>query len=65
MEQRGREFYLEVKRMGDFRRNPNNVRNVPQPGTTYFREGFSPIGNQVCWPLPLAETDNNPNFRNP
>lgn len=65
MEQRGREFYLEGKRMGDFRRNPSNVLNVPQPGTEYFRDGFAPIGNQVCWPLPLAETDNNPNFGNP
>jgi hypothetical protein len=65
MEQRGREFYLEVKRMGDLRRNPTNVLNAPQPGATYFREGFAPIGTQVCWPLPLAETDNNPNFGNP
>ncbi len=65
MEQRGREFYLEAKRMGDFRRNPAAVLNVPQPGTEYFREGFAPIGNQTCWPLPLAETDNNRNFDNP
>ncbi len=65
MEQRGREFYLEVKRMGDFRRNPANVLNVPQVGAVYFREGFAPIGNQTCWPLPLTETDNNPNFRTP
>lgn len=62
MEQRGREFYLEAKRMGDFRRNPAAVLNVPVPGSTYFKPGFSPVGNQTCWPLPLAETDNNPNF---
>jgi hypothetical protein len=64
MEQKGRDFYLEAKRMGDFRRNPNNVLNVPVPGSTYFKPGFSPVGNQTCWPLPLAETDNNPNLRN-
>jgi hypothetical protein len=64
MEQRGREFYLEGKRMGDFRRNPANVRNVPQAGAEYFRDGFAPIGTQTCWPLPLSETDNNPNIGN-
>lgn len=63
MEQRGREFYLEAKRMGDFRRNPDAVLHVPVPGTEYFKPGFSPVGNQTCWPLPDDETDNNPNFK--
>jgi hypothetical protein len=63
MEQKGRDFFLEAKRMGDFRRNPNSVLNVPVPGSTYFKAGFAPVGNQVCWPLPLAEVDNNPNLR--
>ncbi len=62
MEQRGREFYLEAKRMGDFRRNPTAVLNVPVAGAAYFKAGFAPIGSQTCWPLPLQETDNNPNF---
>ncbi len=62
MEQKGRDFYLEAKRMGDFRRNPAAVLNVPVPGAPYFKAGFSPIGNQTCWPLPLTETDNNTNF---
>lgn len=62
MEQKGRDFYLEAKRMGDFRRVPAAVKNVPVPGTTYFKPGFAPVGNQTCWPLPLAETDNNPNI---
>lgn len=64
MEQKGRDFYLEAKRMGDFRRNPAAVLNVPVPGSTYFKPGFSQVGNQTCWPLPLAETDNNPNIPN-
>lgn len=63
MDQRGREFYLEGKRLGDFRRNPANVTGVPQPGAAYFKPGFAPIGNQTCYVLPLQETDNNPNFR--
>jgi hypothetical protein len=62
MEQKGRDFYLEAKRMGDFRRVPAAVKNVPVPGTTYFKPGFAPVGNQTCWPLPLQETDNNPNI---
>lgn len=65
MEQKGRDFYLEGKRMGDFRRNPAAVLNLPVPGSTYFKPGFAPVGNQTCWPLPLAETDNNQNFRKP
>lgn len=62
MEQRGREFYLEGKRLGDFRRNPNNVLNVPVAGSTYFKPGFAPVGSQTCYPLPTAERDNNPNL---
>jgi hypothetical protein len=61
--QRGREFFLEMKRMGDIRRNGiPAVQGVPVAGATYFKAGFSPIGTQVCWPLPITETDNNPNF---
>jgi hypothetical protein len=60
--QRGLEFFLEVKRMGDFRRNGAAVLGVPVSGSTYFKPGFSPVGTQTCFPLPIAETDNNPNF---
>jgi len=62
MEQKGRDFFLEAKRMGDFRRNPAAVLNVPVPGSTYFKPGFAQVGDQVCWPLPIQETDNNPNI---
>jgi hypothetical protein len=62
MEQKGRDFFLEAKRMGDFRRNPAAVLNAPVPGSNYFKPGFAQVGNQVCWPLPLQETDNNPNI---
>jgi hypothetical protein len=61
-DQRAREFYLEGKMLGDFRRNPSAVKNVPQPGATYYKSGYSPIGNQTCFPLPQVETSNNPNF---
>ena len=62
MTQRGFDFYLEGHRLADFRRNPANVLFVPVPGATYFKAGFAPIGNKTCYPIPLAEKDNNPNF---
>ena len=60
--QRGLEFFLENKRLGDMARNGVAVKFVPVPGSTYFKPGFSPVGNQTCIPLPITETDNNPNF---
>jgi starch-binding outer membrane protein, SusD/RagB family len=64
-EQRGREFYLEGKRLGDLRRNPAAVLHVPPPGSTYFKPGFGAVGDQTCFPLPLTETATNPNFPKP
>jgi len=62
MRQKHMDFYLEGQRFGDWRRVPAAVTNVPVPGSTYFKPGFAPVGNQTCYPLPLAETDNNPNL---
>lgn len=61
-EQRGREFYLEGKRLGDLQRNGAAVPHVPRPGQAYFKAGFVPVGNQSCLPLPRAEVVANPNF---
>jgi hypothetical protein len=60
--QKGFDFYLEGKRMGDFRRHPNNVIGVPAAGATYWKPGFAPIGTDMCYPLPIRELDNNPNL---
>jgi hypothetical protein len=60
--QKSLDFYLEGQRQGDFKRNPNNVRFLPQPGAAYFKPGFPAISNEQCYPLPLTETANNPNF---
>jgi hypothetical protein len=60
--QRGFDFFLEGKRMGDFRRHPTNIIGVPVAGSTYWKPGFAPVGNDACFPLPITETDNNPNF---
>ena len=40
--QRGFDFFLEGKRMGDFRRHPTNIIGLPVPGSTYWKPGFSP-----------------------
>ncbi|MES2525179.1 MAG: hypothetical protein V4617_20985 [Gemmatimonadota bacterium] len=61
--QKNLDFFLEGQRMGDYRRNPSLIPGLPVPGATYFKPGFAPIGNQTCIPLPITETDNNPNFK--
>lgn len=60
--QKGLDFYLEGKRLGDFRRHPTNIVGMPVPGAVYWKPGFAPVGNQSCFPLPDDELDNNPNF---
>ena len=60
--QRGLDFYLEGKRLGDFRRHPANIAGIPVPGSTYWKPGFAPVGTDTCYPLPITETDPNPNF---
>src|SRR5262245_14086336 len=60
--QKGLDFFLEGKRLGDFRRHPTNIIGLPVPGATYWKPGFAPVGSNACYPLPITETDNNPNF---
>ncbi|MGH7638202.1 MAG: hypothetical protein ACREOK_11175 [Gemmatimonadaceae bacterium] len=60
--QKGLDFYLEGKRLGDFRRHPTNIVGMPVPGAVYWKPGFAPVGSQECFPLPDDELDNNPNF---
>jgi len=60
--QKGFDFYLEGKRLGDFRRFPANIIGVPVPGSVYWKPGFAPVGSDVCYPLPTSEIDNNPNL---
>ena len=63
MEQRTRDFWLEVKRLGDFRRNPNFVPYIIQPGAnTYYKAGVGQVASQTCWPVPDTEIRNNPNW---
>jgi starch-binding outer membrane protein, SusD/RagB family len=63
MSQKTLDFFLEGRKLGDFRRNPNSVLNMPVPGSAYFKPGFPPVSDGTCYPVPLPETDNNPNFK--
>ena len=62
MTQKGFDFFLEGKRMGDFRRNPTSIAGLPPSGGTFFKPGFSTIGTNTCFPVPFAETSTNSNF---
>lgn len=62
-DQRAREFFLEGKRLADFRRNPAATRFVPVTGAPYIKPGYGNVGSQICYPLPRAERDNNPNLK--
>ena len=61
MNQKAFDFYLEGKRLADFRRIPASVTNVPVPGSAYFKAGFGNVASRTCYPIPTAETDANPN----
>lgn len=60
--QRSREFFMEAKRLGDWRRHPTAISDIRAPGSAYHKVGYGVIGSQTCIPLPRMETDNNPNF---
>jgi starch-binding outer membrane protein, SusD/RagB family len=62
MTQRSRDFWLEGKRMGDWRRNPNHVPNIIQPGPNYYKPEVGEVFTQTCFPLPFNERNNNPNI---
>jgi hypothetical protein len=61
--QRSLEFYLEGKKLGDFRRHPEAVKNVPVTGQQYIKPGYVNVGAQTCFPIPRAERDNNPGMK--
>lgn len=62
LEQRARDFWLEAKRMGDFRRNPDHTPFIIEPGDNYYKPELGEVEDQTCWPVTDNETDNNPNF---
>jgi hypothetical protein len=62
-DQRAREFWLEDRRLADYRRHPEATNYIPASGSAYVKPGYVPVGTQTCYPLPRAERDNNPNMR--
>ncbi|WP_411278666.1 hypothetical protein [Gemmatimonas sp.] len=61
--QRALEFFLEGKRLADFRRSPASVATtVTASGAPYFKPGYGSTGTDTCYPLPRPERDNNPNM---
>jgi hypothetical protein len=63
MTQKAFDFYLEGKRLADFRRVPAAIKSMTPAGGVYFKPGYANVGNQTCYPLPKVEKDNNPNFK--
>ncbi len=66
MEQKTRDFWLEGRRMADFRRNPQYMSYIIPAGTdTYYKPELGVVKGETCWPVPRNEYDNNPNFTTP
>ncbi len=61
--QRAFDFYLEGRRMGDYRRSPASVKSMTAANGVYFKPGYANVGTNTCYPLPRAERDNNPNMK--
>jgi starch-binding outer membrane protein, SusD/RagB family len=61
MRQRSIDFWLEAKRLGDFRRRGALVPNILQPGP-YYKDNLGNVFNQTCFPIPQAEIDANKNI---
>jgi len=62
MEQRVRDFWLEGKKMGDYRRNGDAVPYFLPDNSEYYKSGVGNVGTQKCWPVPDVEKRTNPNF---
>ena len=62
MDQRARDFWLEAKHTGDWRRNPAATPYVGAAGTPFYKPTQGNFGDETCLPVPLAEVNANPNF---
>ncbi len=65
LKQRTYEFYVEGKHMGDYRRHPTDLPFLVPTATVYRKPNVPAYSSGRCWPLPLQERSNNPNFRKP
>jgi len=65
MNQRAREFWLEMKHLGDWQRNPTATPFVGASGSPYYKTVQGTFGTATCLPVPLSEIIANPNFPRP
>lgn len=63
LRQKTLDFYVEGKRMGDYRRYPTQLPFLVPAGTAYRKPNVPAYSNGLCWPLPIQERTNNPNLR--
>jgi hypothetical protein len=63
LRQKTLDFYVEGKRMGDYRRYPTQLPFLVPVGTAYRKPNVPAYSNGRCWPVPIQERTNNPNFR--
>ena len=54
MNQRAREFWLEGKHTGDWRRNPTATPFVGVAGQPFYKANQGNYGTATCFPVPLA-----------
>ncbi|MDQ6829225.1 MAG: hypothetical protein M3081_10210 [Gemmatimonadota bacterium] len=59
LSQSARDFFLEAKKLGDWRRNPTAEPLISPPGAVY--KGGLTFGNLTSIPLPAEEVNTNPN----
>ena len=62
MYQKSLDFYLEGRKLADYRRNPAATLNIKPAGATYYKPGYASVGTQTCYPIPYAEYSTNKNF---
>ena len=63
MDQKTRDFWLEGKRLADFRRNPQFMSHIIPSGTdTYYKPDLGVVNDETCWPVHRSEYLNNPFF---
>jgi hypothetical protein len=62
MDQRARDFWLEMKHLGDWQRNPSATPYVGASGTPYYKPVQGTFGTATCLPVPIGEITANPNW---
>lgn len=62
LRQKTLDLWLEGQRMGDYRRHGNALPGLLPTGADFYKPAPGPVGDDTCFPLPIAETSTNDNF---